>query len=257
MILGLIISLMLSVITALPDTNSTYYILTDERRNLVPSKTTEVLTSILWADLSESTAVLVNIPSDIRCSFEAQRAAALAFTFEDGTCSLFGSGVGTAGHVSIYQYDLIPSDDTIEEMARRKPTTASQAHSSYSPPEDAVDGSLNDADAYFSFPLVNPWWQVDLGEERLIYQIQIFTRQIAYERFHDVEVRVGNTAIHDGNFTSFSLLCTYTKIYVLGEGHLMCSRYKGVFGRYISIQITAATAEYLQLNEVSVYGLKK
>ncbi|XP_068246259.1 uncharacterized protein [Palaemon carinicauda] len=176
---------------------------------------------------------------------------------KEGTCSLFGSGVSRAGHIYIYQYDLFPLDDTIEEMAERKPTTASQAYSLYDLPEDAVDGSLIDADAYFSLPLDKPWWQVFLGEERLIYQIQIFPRQVYYRRFHNVEVRVGNTAIHDGNFTSFSLLCTYMKIYELGEGHLMCSRYKGVFGRYISIQITATTAEYLQLNEVSVYGLKK
>ncbi|XP_066953276.1 fucolectin-5-like [Macrobrachium rosenbergii] len=123
----------------------------------------------------------------------------------------------------------------------------------------AVDGVLSDASMYHSNLALKPWWQVDLLEERRIYQIQIYPRQDVsyYMRFHNVEVRIGKTYEGSGNFSSYGLLCNYTKTYTLPEGHLLCSRYGGVVGRYISVQITAAASEYLQIIDVSVFAYKK
>ncbi|XP_066963378.1 fucolectin-5-like [Macrobrachium rosenbergii] len=171
----------------------------------------------------------------------------------DGTCSLLSSGGSTSAQVFFYRF---PSEDSLEEVAKGKNTTASTPDGAYCPPGKAVDGFLAEY-GYYSGLLVKPWWQVDLGEVRLIYQIQIYPRQILYTRFHDVEVRVGTTFISNGIFSAYSFLCSYTKVYELAEGYLLCSRYNGVIGRYVSIQITAAAAEYLQLMEVKVFVLKK
>ncbi|XP_066964918.1 uncharacterized protein [Macrobrachium rosenbergii] len=260
MIAGLFLSSLISAaIGASLDRNMTYYMLTSEMKKLLPSNTTAVLTSVLWPDFSRSTKVVADVPTHMRCSFEANKARAVAFTYEDDSCSLLGSGGGVVGQVFLYRSVIFPLDGSIEELARGKTTIASAPFAGTCPPQKAVDGSLADDAAYFSASLLKPWWQVDLGEERLIYQIQIFPRQHPsyYGRFHDVEVRVGKTLVSNGTLSSYSLLCSYTKVYQLGEGYLLCSRYNGFIGRYVSIQITAAAAEYLQLNEVNVFALKK
>ncbi|XP_068246645.1 fucolectin-like [Palaemon carinicauda] len=252
-------SLFLAVVKGFPEVNLTHFTLTDGRQDLVASNISSALTGAQWQNYSQvqPSSVLVGILSSVLCSFEAKRARAPVFSFEGQICSLFSSGGSTPNEITIYKSFLLPPGEPLEEVARGKPTDASPFFSTTTQSMEAVDGDITDSSMYHSTSILKPWWRVDLGEERIIYQIQILPRQSAYERFHDVEVRVGTTAAVNGNFSSYNLLCTYTKIYALSEGHLLCSRYTGVVGRYVSIQIVAAVAEFLQINEINVYALQK
>ncbi|XP_068246549.1 uncharacterized protein [Palaemon carinicauda] len=178
--------------------------------------------------------------------------------FQKDTCFLFGSGGTHGGQVLVYRRIPSPLDGSLEEVAQGKLTNSSAPHSSSYTSEKAVDGLIDDANMYHSGTLVKPWWWVDLGEEKIIYQIQIYPRQSSLydHRFHDVEVRVGNILINHGNFSSYTLLCTYEKVYVRSEGQLLCTRYNGVNGRYVSIQIIDTASAILQVNEVAVHALK-
>ncbi|XP_068246258.1 uncharacterized protein [Palaemon carinicauda] len=175
----------------------------------------------------------------------------------ENTCSLFGSEGSHGGQVFVYQRIPSPLDGSFEEVAQGKLTNSSDLFG-FCPPNYAVDGSLDESKFYHSSTLFKPWWWVDLGEEKIIHQIQIYPRQHnSYDhRFYDVEVRVGNILVNNGNFSSYTLLCTYEKNYVYLEGQLLCTRYNGVIGRYVSIQIIDTRSSVLQISEVAVYALK-
>ncbi|KAK7082079.1 hypothetical protein SK128_011284 [Halocaridina rubra] len=171
------------------------------------------------------------------------------------------SAVGTGG---INLFDLygrakrFPPTPVLEEVAFQKKTYASPE---YMPEQQrwkkefAVDG--NDATYYHSALVLNPWWLVDLGEQKTIYQVLLLSRQdCCPERFHDVEIRIGNELKTTGDFNAYKLIHFYTGPYSSAEGFLQCSFYNGITGRYLSIQIKNSM-EYLQLNTVRVYAARK
>ncbi|XP_068222216.1 fucolectin-5-like [Palaemon carinicauda] len=240
-----------------PSANTTYYVADEAPWVLTPSHINDVLTTVLWPDFLVTSPVQVKALSNVSCSFRAMKSRVATFAFEENTCSLFGSEGTISGQVSFYRRIPSPLDGSLEEVARGKLTNSSGPASSSFPSEKAVDGLIDGDDRYMSLKLVKPWWWVDLEEERIVYQIQIYPRQNWYpNRFHDVEVRVGNTLVNNGIFSSYTRLCTYEKEYSTSEGHLLCTRYSGVSARYVSIHIVDAASEHLQINEVSVYALK-
>ncbi|XP_068247389.1 uncharacterized protein [Palaemon carinicauda] len=184
-----LISVIAAVAAFSSSPNTTYYVTETDPKSLVPTAIRAVLPTVLWPDFMQTTPVYqVNARSNISCSFRAMKSGVATFTFEEDTCSLFGSEGTPSGQVFVYRRIPSPLDGSLEEVALGKLTNSSNIYSSFTT-EKAVDGSIDDADRYHSANLVKPWWWVDLGEEKTIYQIQIYPRQSYDYRFHDVEVR--------------------------------------------------------------------
>ena len=56
----------------------------------------------------------------------------------------------------------------------------------------AIDDSFNYHQLFTSHQEINPWYQLELPEERMIHSVTIYTREdCCGENFHDIEVRAG------------------------------------------------------------------
>ncbi|XP_064101023.1 fucolectin-like [Macrobrachium nipponense] len=122
----------------------------------------------------------------------------------------------------------------------------------------AVDGKVDGKMYHSESGLTTPWWIVDLGEVRTIHQVQIFTRQdCCSQRFHDVEVRVGQVLRVNGDLIPFTLMSTYDGPYDVTKGHIICNSVTGVIGRFLGIQKISNDTDHLQLSEVKVYATKR
>lgn len=150
----------------------------------------------------------------------------------------------------------IPPQHMLEDAALGKPTYSSSIHSGAFPTYNANDG--NDGSMFHSLRNIQPWWMVDLGAERTIYNIIILTRHdCCYERFHDVEIRIGNTLRTDGDFSTHTLISFYKGPYTLDQGSLVYTFCNGIKGRYLSVKIESIKREFLQINTFKAIALKK
>ncbi|XP_064120591.1 pentraxin fusion protein-like [Macrobrachium nipponense] len=148
----------------------------------------------------------------------------------------------------------MPSPEMLHDMAPGKNTFGSSV-SEGERPEKVTDG--NDNSYFHSIREKRPWWVIDLGSERVIYHIMILTRQnCCSERLHDLEIRLGNNLEMNGDFSSYDLLYFYRGPYRKEEGFLMYTFAQGVKGRYLSLQIVAEEAEFLQLSTRQSYRLR-
>ncbi|KAK7085924.1 hypothetical protein SK128_004806, partial [Halocaridina rubra] len=68
-------------------------------------------------------------------------------------------------------------------------------------------------------------------------------------------VRIGKELITDGDLSSYALMSFFPGPYKNGDGYILCSRYEGVRGRYISIQRATSGTTQLMLLDVRVYAL--
>lgn len=129
----------------------------------------------------------------------------------------------------------IPPLDMLEDVAFAKHVYASSVLSNSFQKRYGNDG--DDVTFYHSLGETNPWWMVDLGGEKTIYHITILPRQnCCPERFHDIELRIGDTLETNGDFSSHRLLAIYKGHYALDQGRLKYTFYTGVKGRYISLK---------------------
>ncbi|XP_064120594.1 uncharacterized protein LOC135225213 [Macrobrachium nipponense] len=148
----------------------------------------------------------------------------------------------------------MPSPEMLHDMAPGKNTFGSSV-AEEERPQKAIDG--NDNSYFHSTHEKRPWWVIDLGSERVIYHIMILTRQdCCSERLHDLQIRLGNNLEMNGDFSSSDLLYFYRGPYRKEDGFLMYTFAQGVKGRYLSLQIVAEEAEFLQLSTVKVIGLR-
>ncbi|XP_069190408.1 pentraxin fusion protein-like [Procambarus clarkii] len=176
------------------------------------------------------------------------------FQNTDAACTLTGKGLGV--NASAFTFIRAGTPDMLIETARGKNTYASPC--AFNDTSDlTVDG--NTTTYYHSEPgIVFPWWVVDLGNTYLVYQVKILPRPGYYAyRFHNIEVRVGNTREESGHFSSFRLFSTYNEYYSDTLETLCCYRRDGVAGRYISIQRVTPEDDMLHMVEVQVLVLQE
>ncbi|XP_042882864.1 uncharacterized protein LOC122259934 [Penaeus japonicus] len=103
-----------------------------------------------------------------------------------------------------------------------------------------------------------PWWMLDLGEQRLVYSVDILPMNYGHDAVHDIEIRVGAQHTTDEpptgeNFTAWALLGEYRRRYDPSEGRLVFSSDAGICGRYVAVQKVVTTADLLRLLDVKVY----
>ncbi|XP_068230881.1 uncharacterized protein [Palaemon carinicauda] len=197
--------------------------------------------------------------SRIICASYSLLKKAVALSYEDGVCTIYGAGNGLYNKVSYYGAHLMPPAEDIEDVSRFKPAYSSQPLSEAYIARVAVNGNYENSDRYESITdFAQPWWMVDLTEARLIYQVHIFTRQeCCYERLHDLEIRIGQELISNGDLSSYTLMSTYAGPYNVTQGHVICSSLRGIGGRFLAIKKVSIDVDPLQLVEVRVYAAKK
>nr|XP_053651861.1 uncharacterized protein LOC128701920 [Cherax quadricarinatus] len=194
--------------------------------------------------------VSYNVASEIVCALLCMKNQALEYNFTGTTCTLEGEGWAVSARVVIFVAAYSP--DMLTELPTGNDTYGSPYIDS-NIPYLAVDNNITTY--YHSNPgLVYPWWMLDLGDTANIHQVMILPRPgyFAY-RFHNIEVRVGNTREMSGNFSSFTLFSTYKIYYSDTYGTLSCYRKDGVVGRYISIQRVTPEDDMLMLSDVRVF----
>ncbi|XP_068230879.1 uncharacterized protein [Palaemon carinicauda] len=195
--------------------------------------------------------------SRINCALRAAAGMGLAYLYEGNICTVYGAGEYRYGNNTFFVPSEIPPVDDLEEVAQLKQTYAS-IHFKGWHKDFAVDGIFGPQMYHSENGIIRPWWIVDLAETRTIHQVQIFTRQdCCSNRFHDIQIRVGNTLDSSGEMTSYTLMSTYDGPYVLGQGHVICSLFRGVTGRYLGVKKVSGDGDHLQLLEVKVYAAKK
>ncbi|KAK7085923.1 hypothetical protein SK128_004805, partial [Halocaridina rubra] len=156
--------------------------------NCAVSGVTTTFTSAQEPSLPANTAV-VPAPSDVICAIRANRWMATAFTFEEGNCTLYGPEELVEMQQILFGPPSFPNVTELEEVAEQKDTYASPKYGSYDKLK-AVDGiATGDVSLFWSTPsAANPWWIVDIGEERTVYQIHIFPRRACcFSYFHNIE----------------------------------------------------------------------
>ena len=96
--------------------------------------------------------------------------------------------------IFLYYYALIL--DKFQNVAVGQPTTQSSTPSSYfGNSAHAVDGNWNTD--YYSRSCTrtneetNPWWRVDLGKEKEVFEVKVANRQDYGHRLNGFEIRVG------------------------------------------------------------------
>ncbi|XP_050688369.1 uncharacterized protein LOC126981394 [Eriocheir sinensis] len=181
------------------------------------------------------------------------------YTFNGTSCTLFGKSALPASPSNTFRFFPLP--DTLENRALGMIAYASSIFTSnpiYAPGR-AVDLDETDNSQFISETSdTSPWWLLYLGVTQTVYEIQIMTRRnYAPGRFHDVEVRVGNEYIANGNFSSYTLFATYKGPYNPAQGRLSCLSDGGVRGIYVSIKkMMVEYDSHLQIADVKVFVLK-
>ncbi|KAK7054281.1 hypothetical protein SK128_017764, partial [Halocaridina rubra] len=169
--------------------------------------------------------------SETKCAMKASVALALSFTFNDSICNLFGTGQSPSSSKSRYFSRITyPSSADLEEVARIKQTYSTTEFDANHARRYGVDDDENTYYASIYNPTGKSWWIVDIGEMRTIYQIHILPRPHAPERFRNVELRIGNELITNGNLTSYTLIHFYEGPYAIAEGRFICTFFKGAEG---------------------------
>ncbi|KAK8388968.1 hypothetical protein O3P69_020732 [Scylla paramamosain] len=171
---------------------------------------------------------------------------AVKYTFNSNTnkCTLYGEGYGTASSTNTFL--MFPSQDSLEDVATGKPASASSVYLQVS-----SNNSSSVADS-------QPWWLLDLGETRVIHEVQILPRRNCCPfRFHDIEIRIGDVQPANGNFSSFTPFSTYKGPYSAALGRLSCARGDGLSGRFVVIIKVIPGDQYvLQVADVNIFVQK-
>ncbi|XP_045136051.1 uncharacterized protein LOC123519006 isoform X2 [Portunus trituberculatus] len=173
------------------------------------------------------------IASSVLCGMLCGEKRAVKYTFNNNTntCTLYGEGYAAASSTNTFR--LFPSPDTLEDVATGKAASASSVYKSYNS-SLAVDTLETDDRTMFHSGNddPHPWWLLDLGETRIIHEIQILPRlNYIPERFRFVEIRIGDVQPTNGDFSSFTLFSTYKGPYSSTLGRLSCARNDGLSGR--------------------------
>ncbi|XP_045135654.1 fucolectin-like [Portunus trituberculatus] len=201
--------------------------------------------------------------SSVLCGMLCGEKRAVKYTFNNITnkCILYGEGYAAASSTNTLH--LFPSPNSLEDVATGKAASASSLLQSlylYNP-SMAVDNLETDDSTIFHSDMNDllPWWLLDLGESRMIHEVQILPRRDCCEyRFHDVEIRIGDVQPTNGDFSSFTLFSTYKGPYSSTLGRLSCARSDGLSGRFVVIMKVEVISgsEYLQMADVNVFVQK-
>ncbi|XP_068226067.1 uncharacterized protein [Palaemon carinicauda] len=188
-----------------------------------------------------------------------------AFFYEDGNCTL--TGLLTAPSIGV-KSDLFRKtrhSQTLTNIALNKPTTCSRVTSNWDSvdrnPYLAVDGD-DGTTLYFqaSHSRKYPWWTVDIGQERLIGEVQVKFNGNGSDsaQFNNIEIRVGNEYVSDGNFSTWGLLAFFLgQPPYLTPDFLSLPGTNALCGRYISIKKLSSSPKYfVSINEVKVFALE-
>ncbi|KAG0713388.1 6-pyruvoyl tetrahydrobiopterin synthase [Chionoecetes opilio] len=147
----------------------------------------------------------------------------------NNTCTLYGEGLAAAS--SSNTFIAFPAPHTLQDVATNKKAYASSnwEYDGNANPSYAVDTIETDETMFHSMPEPSPWWLLDLHSTQRIHDVQILSRrECCSERFHNVEIRVGDRRRHDGDFSSYTLFSKYAGPYTPDQGRLSCARGDGV-----------------------------
>ncbi|XP_068727455.1 receptor-type tyrosine-protein phosphatase T-like isoform X1 [Montipora capricornis] len=135
-----------------------------------------------------------------------------------------------------------------ENIAQGKLTKQIRPRSS-TPSDRAVDGDTNvDTCSALDRNVRNPWWRVDLGQEELVNEVYIVTRQ----ELSSFDIRVG-PASSDNGITN--PLCG-SNLTVPSRGVSFFCR-PSLFGQYVTIRVRSSDPVGLSLCEVEVYSARR
>ena len=134
--------------------------------------------------------------------------------------------------------------------------TAKTKHGSF-PPSNLIDGNPNTFYASSGTTTVQPWVQLELQPESVVYGVKITNRvNCCGERLSDVEVRVGDekvTVQSQQGLSSNKLCGTFDGPGTNGEVvRIECS--KPIPGMYITIQIKDRSVKQINIAEVEAFG---
>ncbi len=139
--------------------------------------------------------------------------------------------------------------ETKLNLALNRPA-AQSSRSPWSKPNDpqgAVDGVKNGSFGFHTDEEVNPWWEVDLGEVKALFEIQIFNRTDHNpERSRTLQVYVSN----DGK--SWRKVFDNKGVVFGGVGTKpLVINVVGSSARYVRLQLTEKT--WFHLDEIEIY----
>ncbi len=127
------------------------------------------------------------------------------------------------------------------------PTTQSDA-------AGAVDGVKDGRYAFHVGHQSNPWWQVDLGEERMIERIVVYNRLDYAPGLHNADRMNLLTSLDGENWTLRHENRTHFGGFKGSPPLEVRFPDSGVRGRYVRLQIPSPTPIFFHLDEVEVYG---
>ncbi|KAK7081897.1 hypothetical protein SK128_009808 [Halocaridina rubra] len=106
---------------------------------------------------------------------------------------------------------------------------------------------------YSSALHTTPWWAADLGTVRRIYAVRILTRRknTYPPRFQNVEVRVGNVNLGNGDFSANKLLGLYEGEAGYGEV-INFNTSDPISGSVVSVQSINTQGNYLILPDIQI-----
>jgi hypothetical protein len=136
---------------------------------------------------------------------------------------------------------LSPSAWSQTNLALRKPATQSSTYSAAYPASLCVDGN-RDGEFCHTDSEPNPWWQVDLQGNFALSEIVVYNRAGYEARSNTITASLSS----DGR--------TWNQIYANRGGAVTVLHIpaNGQTARYVRLQLAAT--EYLNLQEVEVYG---
>ncbi|XP_042872934.1 fucolectin-like [Penaeus japonicus] len=193
------------------------------------------------------------VRSNIICAFLSLRETGFAFLFQDGLCQVWGRGVEMPSSSRVFAKTSALPCTHLEEVALNKPTESSSEYAAFRRKEGGNDGL--ESTMFESGGDVRPWWLVDLETLNLVHTVEIMSRQnCCYERFHDVEFRVGLVRGTTDDFSAWPLLAFYKGPYTSADERINFTSPSMILGRYVVIQKISSDNQALQLVDVKVYG---
>ncbi|XP_071552190.1 uncharacterized protein [Panulirus ornatus] len=181
---------------------------------------------------------VINAISEVACAITCHKEACINYTYHDGVCTMEGvadEAISTTKRMSSSEFRPFTN------IAFNKTSYSSQ-HYPQSGPDKAVDSetcqtwnSSNPDCCFVSYFFLKSWWVVDLGEQKRVHIVDI-APAINYP-FKNLQVRVGQQLIRNGNVTQYQLLNYYPdhgKLSTLKRVRL--SNPEGIVGRFVSIQ---------------------
>nr|XP_002741091.1 PREDICTED: uncharacterized protein LOC100373294 [Saccoglossus kowalevskii] len=102
---------------------------------------------------------------------------------------------------------------------------------------------------------LEPWWKLDLGQERGIYGVTITNRMdCCSSRLKEAEIRIGNSENMEEN-TQCGIRRVSGKMAKREQIHIICNSCQPLIGRYVSIRLKRDKEMILTLCEVEVLAM--